>query len=91
MNKGVNEARGNDITTLKTNIQTYLIYVLKVPVLEPPVPVDATKELGYGMFHPQMARMLCPAEHLEQFDRDPNKYVRMWCPLMLISKVTVIM
>lgn len=73
MTKGANDARGNDISTLKRNILSYLAYVLKICMLDPPIPVNATKEDTYGMKHPQMARMLCPAEHLERFDADPAK------------------
>ncbi|KAH0826996.1 hypothetical protein J3R83DRAFT_4658 [Lanmaoa asiatica] len=41
--------------------------------LDPPIPEVADKSMR-GIFHPQLARFLCPARKLDRFDDNPELY-----------------
>lgn len=71
MESQAKEVRTTDSGNLKHDIVGYLPKRLFVDLVNPPIP-KALSKANRGFNHPQIARMLCPRDHLDAFDSDPT-------------------
>lgn len=69
MDAQAKEVRTGDTGTLKHGIVALLPKNLTTDVVMPPLPKSLSKA-NRGYNHPQIARMLCPRDHLADFDSD---------------------
>lgn len=72
----MSDIRSADLSSVKHKGLKYFPQNMfsKSDALDPPIPEVADKSMR-GIFHPQLARFLCPARKLDQFDDDPELYV----------------
>jgi hypothetical protein len=73
MNTTIKAIRSNDATRLKTYMAQYASPdPYKPRSLNPPI-VVTNGRAKLGLNHPILARWLCPADQLDQFDKDPQQ------------------
>lgn len=65
-------AKSNDVSSLKANVLVYTGLIHEGQQLNPPILPNNKKSLVRGFNHIQLARLLCPARLLEDFDKDPE-------------------
>ncbi|KAG8215163.1 hypothetical protein J3R82DRAFT_8666 [Butyriboletus roseoflavus] len=70
MNETIHSTRSVDTTSLKKHIAQYLPPNPHKAGLNPPI-VNGSGRAEMGLKHPILARFLCPADKLGEYDRDP--------------------
>ena len=76
MNSDIKNTRLSDATHLKASIPRYCLLNPSDPTsLKPPI-LSTKGRAEMGLNHPILAGWLCPADQLEAFDEDPEKYER---------------
>jgi len=73
MNKAGQDCRAIDTNSVKERITTYMVPSMEAEDINPPLSAD--DKASRGFFHPQTARLLCPAKYLAEFDCDVDEYV----------------
>ncbi|KAG9314877.1 hypothetical protein JVU11DRAFT_3978 [Chiua virens] len=70
---GMSEGRSTDLASVKHKGMKYVPENMNSvsDTLDPPIPEVESKSMR-GVFHPQLARFLCPRRDLEEFDQDPE-------------------
>ncbi|KAG9312294.1 hypothetical protein JVU11DRAFT_7603 [Chiua virens] len=70
---GMSEIRSADLSSLKHKGLKYVPRKMfnKADALDPPIPEVSDKSMR-GIYHPQLARLLCPARELKDFDHNPD-------------------
>ena len=63
-----NATRSDDTNGLRVRVESYAARNPSVARLDPPL---GDKKTTYGFRHPQLARLLCPAKHISEYDEDP--------------------
>ncbi|KAH0831875.1 hypothetical protein J3R83DRAFT_12746 [Lanmaoa asiatica] len=69
--KGMSDGRSVDLASVKHKGMKYipLNMLNKADALDPPIPEVEDKSMR-GIFHPELARFLCPQRDLEEYDED---------------------
>ena len=72
----MSDGRSTDLASVKHKGMKYVPENMnsKSDALDPPIPEVEDKSMR-GIFHPQLARFLCPRRDLEEYDEDPEWYV----------------
>lgn len=72
----MSEARSTDLSSVKHKGMKYVPENMhnNAYALDPAIPEVEDKSMR-GIYHPQLARLLCPRRDLEEFDEDPDWYV----------------
>lgn len=72
----MSEGRSTDLASVKHKGLKYVPENMldKADALDPPIPEVEDKSMR-GIFHEQLARLLCPQRDLEEYDEDPEWYV----------------
>jgi hypothetical protein len=73
LNEAANGARSDDIGGLVRDGLEYIAFDLPGKVLEPRIPIEQNKDIPRGFKHPVLARLLCPAKYLLEFDSVPKE------------------
>ncbi|PPQ82522.1 hypothetical protein CVT26_013095, partial [Gymnopilus dilepis] len=79
------QSRSNDISGLKEMVLYYTAQEEEGRKLEPTIPHGAKKRSRRGFKHPQLARLLCPIKHLDNFNQNPKEFQQ----LLINGKVKV--
>ncbi|KAF8887133.1 hypothetical protein BD779DRAFT_1528263 [Infundibulicybe gibba] len=67
-----NQARSDDISSLKWNVLEYVMKNPKTESLTPPIPMGTSKGMSRGFRHLFLARLLCPRRLCGTFDENPK-------------------
>ena len=72
----MSDGRSTDLASVKHKGMKYVPENMhnSSDALDPPIPEVEDKSMR-GIFHPQLARFICPQRDLEEFDGAPQWYV----------------
>ncbi|KAL0566508.1 hypothetical protein V5O48_015501 [Marasmius crinis-equi] len=70
-----NDARTQDTRDLRVPALDYFLAFMGWDSFTPAIAGNAPKDEARGLKHLQIARMMIPAEHVEEFDKDPQAFL----------------
>ena len=80
----MSKGRSTNLASVKHKGMKYMLVNMydKSEALDPPIPEIGDKSM-HGIFHPELARFLCPRRDLEEYDEDHDTYVCNFMPHFL--------
>ena len=68
MTRALGNARSDDCGSLHKAGLSHVALDMMTHTLQPPIPVGTLKAEKRGFKHPVLGRLLCPIEHVSEFD-----------------------
>jgi hypothetical protein len=73
MNGNASQARSDDCSSLRENVLDLVAQVLGMESLIPHIKAGSQKSTTRGFKYPVLGCLLCPVNHLRDFDADPER------------------
>jgi hypothetical protein len=79
MKESAGGARSDDTHGLREAVLGLVRMVVEKRILTPPIDMGSSKSATRGFKHPDLGRLLCPINHLQAFDANPEMQVLFFC------------